>query len=287
MTTIEKKSTATRELVFKWIMFTSAISGMGMAASLFPLSANVLFVMIPSTYVLLFAKPVIFERLKLTTLLIPKFILIFAALRFFNPQLLVDFLLLMLMINILEATFTDLLKHKKYYNAISGFVLAIGVIGLKGMWSYNAPVGNFYLVEGFNLTATICYIIAYTIWNWIFVTDEFSPAVALMHVGFLLAPIIGCISTLWMGAAGGFGMWMLIRSNTLAIGGWLQIGAKNWFEKEYHNDRFAKFIEKVQSTPVQIILMTINIVLIGVVLYYAIAGKYIGYTFLPLAAPQM
>jgi hypothetical protein len=56
------------------------------------------------------------------------------------------------------------------------------------------------LVTGPTIAVTLCYVFAYTLWNWIFVTDEFSPSVSLMHVGFLGAPILGCLCTLGLGA---------------------------------------------------------------------------------------
>ena len=87
------------------------------------------------------------------------------------------------------------------------------------------------------------YAIAYTIWNWIFVSNEFSDSVALMHVGFLSAPLLGCLFTSGMGVFGGLGMWLLLRANSLAIGGWMQIGAKDWFEREFANARFSKFVK--------------------------------------------
>src|SRR5574344_973692 len=184
------------ELLIKWLMFTAAMLFLAIMSMFYPLWANVPLIVIPSVLVLIFAKPVFFEKMKLSTLVVMRLLIVFAAYRLFNPQIYVDVILLMLIINILEATFTDLLKHKKYFNAISGFALAVGVIALKGSWAYGAPIGNYYLVYGPTFAVTFCYVIAYTLWNWIFVTDEFSPSVSLMHVGFLLAPILGSLITL-------------------------------------------------------------------------------------------
>ncbi|MGB4984462.1 MAG: hypothetical protein WBO70_01630 [Erysipelotrichaceae bacterium] len=265
------------EVLFKWIMFTAAICGMGLISGFYPIQANIPLIVIPSIMVLLFSKPVFFEKLKLTTLLTMRIVIIFAALNFFNPQIYVDIILLMLIINILEATFTDIFRYKKYLNGISGIALALGVIGLRGAWAIGAPFGSFYLVGGATLVASLAYIVAYTIWNWVFVTNEFSDSVALMHVGFLLAPIIGCVCTLGLGAYGGFGMWLLLRANTLAIGGWLQIGAKQWFEKEFASEGFSKFVNFTKQTNVQVVLMIINVALIGIVLYLGFATNFIGF----------
>ncbi len=266
------------ELFAKWLMFTAAILFMAIMAMFYPVEANIPLIVIPSILVLIFAKPVFFEKMKLTTLVIMRIIIVFAAFRLFNPQIYVDVILLMLIINILEATFTDLLKHKKYFNAISGFALALGVIALKGSWAYGAPIGNYYLVYGPTFAVTFCYVIAYTLWNWIFVTDEFSPSVSLMHVGFLTAPIFGCLATLGLGAFGGFGMWLLLRANTLSIGGWLQISSKGWFEKEFYSPKFAAFIAWTHKRVPQIIFMIINLTLIGVCIGIAASMNAIGYT---------
>lgn len=275
------------EVLFKWIMFTAAITGMAIVSAFYPIAGNIPLIVIPSILVLLFAKPVLFERLKLTTLIVMRIVVVFAAIRLFNPQIFVDCILLALIVNILEATFTDLLKHKKYYNAISGFALAIGVIALRGSWAYGAPIGNYYLVTGATKAITACYVVAYTLWNWIFVTDEFSPSVSLMHVGFLGAPLIGSLCTLGLGAFGGLGMWLLLRANSLAIGGWLQIGAKGWFEKEFYNEKFAKFVDATHKTLPQIVFMLINVGLIVAAIVLALNNGGIHFTFAPWAAPVM
>jgi hypothetical protein len=266
------------ELFAKWLMFTAAILFMAIMAMFYPVEANIPLIVVPSILVLIFAKPVFFEKLKLTTLVLMRIIIVFAAFRLFNPQVYVDVILLMLIINILEATFTDLLKHKKYFNAISGFALAVGVIALKGSWAYGAPIGNYYLVYGPTFAVTFCYVIAYTLWNWIFVTDEFSPSVSLMHVGFLTAPIFGCLATLGLGAFGGFGMWLLLRANTLSIGGWLQISSKGWFEREFYSPKFAAFIAWTHKSVPQIIFMVINLALIATCIGIAASMNAIGYT---------
>ena len=254
------------EIFFKWIMFTAAITGMGLISAFYPLHGNIPFIIIPSILVLLFAKPVFFEKMKLTTLVAMRILVVFVAVRLFDGNLYVNIILVMLVINILEATFTDIFRYKKYLNGIAGIALAVGVLALKGSWLYDAPIGDYYVVTGATVVATICYVVAYTIWNWIFVSNEFSPSVSLMHVGFLLAPIIGCICTLELGVFGGFGLWLLLRANTLAIGGWLQIGAKGWFEKEFSSPAFANFVQLTKKTSVQVVCMIVNIALIAIAL---------------------
>lgn len=131
------------EVLIKWIMFTAAITGMAIISALYPLQGNIPLIVIPSVLVLIFSKPVFFERLKLTTLLTMRILIVLAALRLFNPQVFVDCIMLMLIINILEATFTDLLRYKKYFNAVSGFALGAGCNHPAGpVGSLDAPIGE-------------------------------------------------------------------------------------------------------------------------------------------------
>ncbi len=267
------------EMIIKWVLFTFTILFLALLSAYYPVEANIPFIVIPSILVLIFAKPVMFERLKLTTLVTMRIVIVFAA--FFNfGQMYVSFILLALIVNILEATFTDLLKHKNYFNAFTGFLLAISVCCLKGNWLDELGL-NFYLTESANQAATICWVIAYTIWNWIFVTDEFSSSVSMMHLGFLGAPIIGSIitmSSLFAGGVGGFGMWLLLRANTLAIGGYMQISAKNWFEKEFYNEKFEKFVKYTHKNYIQVIAMLICTALLIYCFVASIMAGYIGYT---------
>ena len=273
------------EVLIKWIMFTAAITGMAIVSAFYPLQGNIPLIVIPSILVLIFSKPVFFERLKLTTLLTMRILIVLAALRLFNPQVFVDCIMLMLIINILEATFTDLLRYKKYFNAVSGFALALGVITLRGLWQFDAPIGDYYLARGAVPAITIMYALAYTLWNWIFVTNEFSSSVALMHVGFLGAPLIGSLCTLGLGAYGGIGLWLLLRANSLSIGGWMQIGAKDWFEWEFYHEKFDRFVTWTKGRNVQIVCMIINLALIAACIVLMMQNGGIAFEFSPLAAP--
>lgn len=278
MQTAEKRKA---DMIVKWVMFTASITGMALMAGFYPVYGNVPLIVIPSILVLIFSKPVFFERLKLTTLLSMRIIIVAAAFRLFNPQVYVDVIMLMLIVNILEATFTDLLRHKKYFNAVSGFAVAIGVITLRGLWQFDAPFGDYYLTEGALPAITIMYALAYTLWNWIFVTNEFSSSVSLMHVGFLAAPLIGSVCTLGLGEFGGIGMWLLLRANSLSIGGWMQIAAKDWFEREFYNEKFDKFVKWTKTTPVQVVCMLINLALIAACIILMIQNGGIRFEFAP------
>ena len=253
-----------------WFTFSATMLAVALLTAQFPTWANLIFNVGCGIAVLVFCSAVMFEKLKLTTLLTLRFVI---ALFAFNPswsgQIYTDFVLLLLIINILEATFTDFLKNKQYWNGVSGIFLALGVLGLKGSWN-NSGSEPMYYIQGLTIAATICYMIGYTIWNWIFVSGEFSPAVTLMHVGFLSMPIIGCvimgaITNQWDKA---FGLWLLFRANTLTFGGIMQIGGKKYWEESLHNDRFSRMIDFTHKTPVQVISM---IVCIALMVYVVVA----------------
>lgn len=234
-----------------WFMFTACVLGVSMLTSYYPIWGNVPLNVIPAVLVLIYLKPVFFEKLKLSTLVIMRTLIVLAVLDVIPGQTYVKLVLIFLIINILEATFTDF-KHKQYFNFVTGLVLAASVLLLNGAWE-----GGLYSANAHTGLATIAWIIAYTIWNWIFVTGEFSPAISLMHVGILLAPILGSIITK------NPGIWLLLRANTLTFGGILQISNKNYFEKAFKNDKFSSFIDRFHKKNVQLILMIINLVLLG------------------------
>ena len=254
------------ELFFKWLMFTAAISAMALLSTYYPIWGNIPLIVIPSILTLLFAKPVFFEKIKLFTLVTMRTLIVFAVLFDFG-QIYSDIIMIMMIINILEATLTDF-KHKQYFNFVSGIFLALGVLAMTPAWGANAGgpgAGmDYYFVDGVNKTATICWVVAYTIWNWIFVTGEFSASVSLLHTGFLSAPMLLCLITMpSVGFAGGFGLWYLVRANTLSIGGYMQICCKNWFETQFYSPRFEKFVAWTHKWYVQLVLMIVCLALIG------------------------
>ncbi len=257
----------TKEIFLKWFIFTSSLLGLGLLAGFYPVEGNIIIIVIPSALVIFFNRAIFFERLKLSTLLIMRVLVVFAAVNILDGQLYVSIALIFLVINIAEATFTDIIKYKKYFNGIAGIFVGIGVIVLNGIWIYDVPIGPYYLVQSTSVIATICYILAYTLWNWIFVTHEFSQSVSLIHIGFLLAPILGSIVTLELGEYGGFGMWLMLRANTLSIGGWLQISIKYWFEDQFKHQGFNKIVDFMNTPRMEFVCMVINIILICSAIY--------------------
>ena len=272
-----------------WACLFIAIVGLSMLTSFFPIWVNIPVNVIVPILILVFLKPVFFERLKLTTLVILRAAIVPAVFLFVyagvGAEWFIYVVLLFLAINILEATFTDL-KHKCYYNFVSGLVLAVTILTLiPGVRWISLMPGNelayafTYEVGNQMVIGTVCWWIAYTIWNWIFVTGEFSSSVSLMHTGFLASPIISCLATMGtLGFPGGFGLWYLVRANSLSIGGYMQICCKNWFEKEFYNSTFEKFVAWTHKWYVQLVLMLICLALIGYTFIGGLIEVGVGYT---------
>lgn len=294
---MEYKVTPGLDTVLKWFMFTVTILGVSVLTSKFQAYGNIFFNIVLGIIVLIAMKPVFFETLKLSTLLVGRFIVLFACFGLLPGPIFAIIVLGLYIINILEATMTDFFKNKQYFNGVSGLFVAIGASAffLGSTWGTTTTAYSpIYFIDGFSklgsevaftseyftnqatifnsavtgtttvgIAITVAMMIAYTIWNWLFVTGEFSSSVALMHVGFLLAPILGVFIGPLVGM-GRFGMapdpglWLLFRASTLTFGGILQIGGKNWFEQNFYFEKFDKAVNYIKnSKPIQIACMVI------------------------------
>jgi hypothetical protein len=232
------------------IIMTGIFTALSMLTSYNPIWANIPINIIIPIIVLLKLKTVFFEKLKLSTLLLMRILVVFAALNLLNGQLYVKIVIIFLVINILEATITDL-KRKKYFNFITGLILAISIFYMKGTW-----FGKYYDANLPTDIGTVFWWIAYTIWNWFFVTNEFSPSIAKFHLGVLTAPLIGVLITR------NPGLWLIFRANSLTIAGFIQIAKKQYWEEKMKSEKFEYFVKKTQNTSAQLIFMIINVSLI-------------------------
>lgn len=236
-----------------------AILGVSTLTAFSPILANVPINVVLPLVIMLTCKLVFFEKLKLSTLIILRAFIILAVFNLFPRQLYVNVVLVFLVINILEATMTDF-KRKKVWNGITGVVLAASVWYLKGQWidlTSFGPMLHTYKAFAPTAIGTIAWIIAYTIWNWIFVTNEFSDSIAKLHVAILASPIISSI-ILWDP-----GFWLICRANSLTFGGCIQIGFKERLESKLSCPRFSKFVNKTKEKGYQIAFMVVNIALIA------------------------
>ncbi len=247
-------------------ILTLAFTATSMLAASQPILVNIPVNVLLPIAIMVFGKLVFFERLKLTTLTLLRVVIIFAVFNILDRQVFVNIVLIFLAINILEATFTDIVRYKRYFNGVTGIVLAVSILFLRGTWlDFTATQGLGFFSKFFHLyefhaptlIGTICWIIAYTIWNWVFVTNEFSPAVAKLHVGILAAPILGVLIT------GNPGYWLVFRAGSLSFGGCFQIAEKEFVEQSLKSEKFSRFVAATKGNAVQICLMVLNIVLIA------------------------
>ena len=141
------------------------------------------------------------------------------------------------------------------------------ILYLDGTWQQvqannNNNTGGYYYniyVNGIEY-----WIISYTIWNWLFVIQEYCSecqeegsggvVIALLHLEILIAPIIGCFycyyfttddvgvgadsapdhhsstSTTKTAAEAVVGMWLVLRGNTLTFGGMIHVILKYYYQ---------------------------------------------------------
>lgn len=240
-----------------WVILTASIMGVSMLTSFLPVFANIPINVLLPIGIMLTCKMVFFEKLKLSTLIILRALILLAVFNILNRDIYMKIVLIFLAINIAEATWTDF-KRKKIWNGITGILLTISVYFLQTEWIdlvNLAPFAHIYEANMVTVWGTILWIIAYTIWNWIFVTNEFSDSIARLHVGILLAPIFSCL-LLWTP-----GYWLIFRANSLTFGGCVQIYGKEKLEVGLKSDSFSKFVNCTKTTSAQIVFMIVNIVL--------------------------
>lgn len=247
------------------MILAAAFTATSMLSASQPLTVNVAVNVFIPLLIHIFCRLVFFERLKLATLMTLRILILLALFNILNRQLYVNIVIAFLGFNILEATFTDILRYKKYFNGITGIVLALSCFFLRGTWIDLTNVSQFgffskymhiYEFHAPTFWGTIAWIIAYTLWNWIFVTNEFSPAVAKLHVAILASPILGALLT------GNPNMWLPFRASSLSFGGCFQIAEKEYVETRLKSDKWTAFVQGTQKQSVQLVLMVINLALI-------------------------
>lgn len=232
------------------ILLTLLITIVSMITSYQPVWCNIPINVILPIIVLLRLETVFFEKLKLSTLLLMRILIVFAVFDIIPGELYVKIVLIFLCINILEATLTDL-KKKKYCNVITGIALIGTVFLIEGTW-----LDYYYIATSDGAISMILWIIAYTIWNWIFVTNEFSSSIALYHIGVLVAPIIGILLKLDPA------LWLIFRGNSLTAAGIIQIANKQYLEEKFESRSFTNFVEATSKKSIQVVLMIVNLMLL-------------------------
>ena len=108
---IDYKVTPGLDTILKWFMFTATILGVSVITSKFQAYGNIPFNLVLGILVLIAMKPVFFETLKLTTLLVGRTIVLFACFGLLPGDIFVVVVLGLYIINVLEATMTDFFKN--------------------------------------------------------------------------------------------------------------------------------------------------------------------------------
>ncbi len=247
------------------VLFTIALTIVTYFTTTQPIWANIPVNVIIPALILLKVDAVFFEKLKLTTLMTNRILIVLVVFGKIPEQFFATLNLVLLVVNIMEATLTDF-KINKFQNALSGLLLVATIPFLKATW-----VGPYYVAQGYSRTsgaiipmATVLWAIAYTIWNWIFVTNEFSPAIAMFHVAVLTTPLVGMV--LFRNP----GIWLIYRACSLTAGGNYQIVKKDYLEERLKSDKFAAFVEKTKTKKVQNICLIVNICLLAGVAYLSL-----------------
>ncbi|NOU67211.1 hypothetical protein GC096_24505 [Paenibacillus sp. LMG 31461] len=233
----------------KWIGFLIILTilSLGTILTAFsPLYANGLINIVIPICILFALRSDFFEKLKLSTLVIGRVLVLLTFVGYFPSEWLVPIIVWLLRINILEATWTDF-KNKNYYNVISGLILIATSFVITGTW-----LGSYYITVN---EAMIFWALAYTLWNWDFVIYEFKQQIGFYHIAVLTTPLL--IVCLTMNP----GLWLIMRATSLTFAGIFQISGKAYIESYFISPTLLNFITTVKKHPIQISIMVINTLL--------------------------
>ncbi len=258
-------NTSSKGVIPFFLSSLAAIAAATVLSVYFPIWGNIPLNIILPVYLLITAKMVSFEKIKLSTLIIGRALTALTAFTLLPPRALIIILAILMYINISEATLSDF-KKGRYGNGIAGLaMLASTHLLFNSQWipvlageKWGLVHVGYYLIQSRGI---LLWAVAYTLWNWNFVTGEFSPAVSLYHLAILATPAL--ISVAFLNP----GIWVLARATSLTSGGVLQIAFKEKIEGNLMAPRFAAFVAFVQKRGVQIPLAAVVVVLSGLSLF--------------------
>jgi hypothetical protein len=189
----------------------------------FPLAGGVPLCVLAPAWILATGRVERFARLKLATLIVGRALVPCAVLGLIGGGAVATIVMWLYRLNICEAVGEDARKGR-YANAIGGTAVVLSTAWMHIHW-----LGEAYVIEP---GPFLCAAIAYTIWNWNFVAGNFSPAVAMLHVATLAAP-------LFCGLAGGnMGFWLITRATSLTVSvvllGAIPKQLEQWLDHEQH-----------------------------------------------------
>ncbi len=168
----------------------------------FPLACGVPLCVLGPAWILVTGRVERFAKLKLATLIVGRALVPCAVIGLISGHAVETIVLFLYRINICEAVVEDGRKGR-YANALGG----AAVVG-STYWMHMHWLGTYYVIEP---GPFLCAAIAYTLWNWNFVAGNFSPAVAMLHVATLAAPLFCGF------ASGNMGLWLITRATSLTV----------------------------------------------------------------------
>lgn len=182
--------------------FFLALTLAGGAAVRFPLAAGVPLCVLSPAWILATGRVERFARLKLATLIVGRALVPCAVVGLLRGDLITTIVIWLYRLNICEAVGEDARKGR-YANALAGTVVVLSTAFMDIHW-----LGEYYVIHP---APFHCAAIAYTLWNWNFVAGNFSPAIAMLHVATLAAPLF------WGVATGDMGLWLITRATSLTV----------------------------------------------------------------------
>jgi len=110
--------------------------------------------------------------------------------------------------------------------------------------------------NAYNISAPslIFFIVAYTVWNWNFVLQNFSQKIAYYHLAVLASPLVFCLATL------NPGLWLIMRASSLEIAVSLEIQQRSKIERFLSSHPMKKMIQKIETSNEQLLLSFLVII---------------------------
>jgi hypothetical protein len=230
--------------ILLWIISLTLV---GALIIYYPLSAGLLLsVLLPG--VVLFFKAEFFEKLKLATLIVGRVLILLTVVSWFPAHLFCLVAVLILQINMVEATVKDFMQ-KNYFNAVSGALL------IATLWPIHFEWNGLFIMS--TKPYAILWIMAYTLWNWNFIYLNFNKSISLFHVGVLAAPL------LFAAVALNPAYWFAMRSSTLTIAVMGQVAIRDTIFRYFASSRYERVLARVQTQAIQAFFLLIVSVLCG------------------------
>lgn len=229
-----------------FVLFTAVLTVVSALAMYYPLYVSLPLMVILPIFIVAFVRGDIFEKIKLSTLIIGRLIVVLAFLTLIPGDILIFLVIWLLRINILEAVIKDL-KGKNFLNALSGIALIAGTWLINIHWN-----GVYYVILP---VALIFWVLGYTIWNWNFIYLNYGASIGLYHVPVLSAPLVFALGVLSPVH------WLMMRAGSLTLAVTCQMAFKERLNKYLNKKSWVKKLSVVERNSTQAAL-TISVLVL-------------------------